>query len=142
MDEPRLGAGAAIVRGGKLLLIRRRNAPEPGHWGLPGGKVDLFETAAAAAEREILEETGIRVEATELLCNVDQIDRDAGTHWFAPVYFITEFVGEPTIVEPNKHDGLDFFPLDDLPSPLTAPTLGAIRALRRRLSRPSAGGAS
>ncbi|WP_279479954.1 NUDIX domain-containing protein [Aureimonas sp. SK2] len=140
--EPRLGTGAAILRDGRLLLIRRRREPEAGAWGLPGGKVDLFERAAEAAEREVLEETGLAIAARDLLCVVDQIDRDAGHHWFAPVYLVEDASGEPRIVEPDKHDGLDWFALDALPEPLTAPTLGALPALRERLSRRSAGGAS
>jgi len=146
--EPRLGAGAAILRAGRLLLIRRRGAPEPGAWGLPGGKVDLFETASAATEREVFEEVGLAVRATDLLCVVDQIHRDAGEHWFAPVYLVIDPVGEPAILEPEKHDGLAWFALSNLPSPLTAPTRAAVEALRRRgfggeaVSPPSAGGAS
>lgn len=51
--EPRLGCGAAIVIDGRILLVRRLRDPEAGRWGLPGGKVDLYETVAAAIEREI-----------------------------------------------------------------------------------------
>lgn len=142
LDEPRLGAGVAILRGGRLLLIRRRREPEAGAWGLPGGKVDLFETAADAASREVLEETGLRIEASELLCVVDHIDRKAGHHWFAPVYVVEGTCGEPRIVEPEKHDGLEWFALDALPAPLTAPTLGALPHLRQRLSRRLADAAS
>jgi ADP-ribose pyrophosphatase YjhB (NUDIX family) len=64
--EPRVGCGAAIMRDGKLLLIQRRREPEAGHWGLPGGKVDLYETMAAAAEREIFEELGLTIRARTL----------------------------------------------------------------------------
>ena len=143
--EPRLGTGAAILRDGRLLLIRRRRAPDAGVWGLPGGKVDLFETASAAAEREIREEVGLVIRADRLLCNCDQINRAAGEHWFAPVYLVTEPEGEPMIGEPEKHDGLGWFAPGDLPERLTAPTLAAVAALRVRpegFSPPSADGAS
>ncbi len=141
-SEPRVGTGAAILRDGRLLLIRRRREPEAGAWGLPGGKVDLFETAADAAAREVLEETGLAIEASELLCVVDQIDREAGHHWFAPVYVVEAGNATPRIMEPEKHDGLDWFALDALPEPLTAPTRAALPFLRERLSRRSATGAS
>ena len=58
---PRVGCGAAIVRNGRILLVRRKRMPEADHWGLPGGKVDPFETVPAAVVREVREELGIEV---------------------------------------------------------------------------------
>lgn len=130
--EPRLGCGAAVVAAGKILLIRRLKPPEAGHWGLPGGKVDLFETAAAAVIREVAEETGLAIEIERLLCLSDQIDRARGTHWFAPVYLATRFSGALRLMEPAKHDGLAWFPLDAPPAPLTQSAGEAIAALLRR----------
>jgi 8-oxo-dGTP diphosphatase len=130
--EPRLGCGAAIVVDGRILLIRRLTDPEAGCWGLPGGKVDLYETAAAATEREIREELGLAIEASSLLCVVDQIDRTRGEHWFAAVYLVTRFTGDPAIARPDKHGGLGWFALDATPDALTRPTIVALRVLRER----------
>jgi ADP-ribose pyrophosphatase YjhB (NUDIX family) len=128
--EPRLGCGAAIVADGRILLVRRLSDPEAGRWGLPGGKVDLYETVIAAVEREIREELGIAITAGKLLCLVDQIDRLQGEHWFAPVFLVSTFTGEPKIVEPHKHDGLAWFPLEALPDALTRSTVVALGALQ------------
>ncbi len=127
-----MGCGAAIVVEGRLLLLRRSTEPEAGSWGLPGGKVDLFETAAAATAREIHEELGIAIVPIDLLCLCDHIDETNGVHWVAPIFLLTAFLGEPHIREPQKHDGLQWFALNALPSPLTSPTLSALRALRAR----------
>lgn len=132
MKEPRVGCGAAIVKDGKILLMRRLRAPEAGCWGIAGGKVDLYETAAAAARREIAEELGVEIAADQLLCLVDQIDREAGDHWLSPVFLAERFTGDPRILEPHKHEGLAWFDLGDPPEPLTAAATAAIAALRAR----------
>ena len=133
-SEPRVGCGAAIVLDGRILLLLRRTEPEAGCWGLPGGKVDLFEPAARACEREIAEELGIAIVADTLLCHADHIDRTRGLHWAAPIYLVTTFAGEPCLMEPEKHGGLDWFPLDALPAKLTTPTRAAVAALARSRS--------
>ena len=133
-QEPRLGCGAAILQQGKLLLIKRRRAPEADHWGLPGGKVDLLETVEHAVGREINEELGIRLGDLELLCVVDLIDADGPEHWVAPVYLATQFEGTPHLVEPEKHSDFGWFALDALPEPLTESTRVAARHLRSRMA--------
>lgn len=131
--QPAVGCGAFILRDERLLLIRRVKAPEAGCWGLPGGKVDLFETAAQAAMREVREEVGLETVAGPLLCVVDQIDRVAGTHWVAPVYRVASVQGEPHLCEPHKHDGLGWFALDALPQPLTIATQVAVQAFNTQM---------
>ena len=47
---------------GRVLLIQRSDKGDmAGYWGIPGGKIEDGETAAKAAARETLEETGYRV---------------------------------------------------------------------------------
>jgi 8-oxo-dGTP diphosphatase len=61
MIRPILCASAAAFRGGKLLIARRTKPPYL--WSLPGGAVEWGETLAAAAMRELREETGVEAEA-------------------------------------------------------------------------------
>jgi ADP-ribose pyrophosphatase YjhB (NUDIX family) len=49
----------AVLRGGTVLLVKRARAPSQGLYAYPGGKVEPGETLAAAAARELLEETGL-----------------------------------------------------------------------------------
>ncbi|MGR2754031.1 NUDIX hydrolase [Agromyces arachidis] len=57
-----LAAGAVITDDeGRVLLVRRRHAPQRGRWSVPGGRVEAGETLLQAAAREALEETGVRV---------------------------------------------------------------------------------
>ena len=117
---------------GRILLVQRLKAPEAGCWGLAGGKIDLYETAAEAAVREVHEETGIVVVADDVLCVADQIDRDAQSHWIAPVFLATAYEGEPRNLEPTKHGGVAWFPLNALPAPLTAAATQGLKALAAR----------
>jgi ADP-ribose pyrophosphatase YjhB (NUDIX family) len=46
---------------GRLLLVRRANAPGAGQWSVPGGRVEAGESDLQAVRREVLEETGLHV---------------------------------------------------------------------------------
>ena len=64
----------AVVRDreGRLLLVRRGTEPGRGQWSVPGGRVEPGEDAAAAAAREVLEETGVPVVVGDLVGVVER----------------------------------------------------------------------
>ena len=61
----RVGVGVVIRGPGETILLEKRR--DCGWWGLPGGRVEPGESLAAAALREVLEETGLAVEVTHLI---------------------------------------------------------------------------
>lgn len=77
LPYPRLAALAVVIRNGQVLLVRRRNPPDAGLWGFPGGHVEPGETALQAAARELTEETGVIARPLAYIDNVDVIERDA-----------------------------------------------------------------
>ena len=75
-DRPIVGVLAVVMRGDRVLVVRRTNPPMPGRWGFPGGVLELGETVDQGAMRELLEETGVIAEAAGPLTVIDTIDRD------------------------------------------------------------------
>ncbi len=75
-DAPRVAVGAVVVDRGKVLLVLRGKAPAKDLWAIPGGSVNLGETLQAAAEREVLEETGLQIRAGEIIYAFEKIEQD------------------------------------------------------------------
>jgi 8-oxo-dGTP diphosphatase len=75
-DRPIVGVLAVVLRGERALVVRRHNPPMAGRWGFPGGVLELGETVAEGAMRELLEETGVVAEPIGPLTVIDSIDCD------------------------------------------------------------------
>jgi ADP-ribose pyrophosphatase YjhB (NUDIX family) len=75
-QRPYLAVSAAIVRDGKVLLVRRARHPALGVYTLPGGGVETGETLAQAAAREVREETALEIDVIALAGHREAIVRD------------------------------------------------------------------
>ena len=76
-DRPYLAVSAAIIRNGKVLVVRRARKPALNLYTLPGGAVELGETLHEAVTREVREETALAIEPIALAGTRDVIVRDA-----------------------------------------------------------------
>jgi 8-oxo-dGTP diphosphatase len=76
LKQPVLAVGAVVFHHDRILLVERKHAPNQGQWAIPGGKLQLGETLRAAAEREILEETGITIKAGDPIYTFEVIKHD------------------------------------------------------------------
>ena len=72
-DRPYVGVGVIVFRDKEVLLVQRNKEPNKGQWSIPGGSQLLGETASEAAQRELLEETGVKVDRLFLVDVVDAI---------------------------------------------------------------------
>jgi len=116
---PKAGASFALFRGNSVLLVHRSKPPRL--WSLPGGHIEPGETAAAAATRELLEETGLTATAAVLIDVLDVIVRDPDGALRAH-YLLTVYAGQWRDGEPRAASdagdarfvplaGLDEYPL-------------------------------
>jgi ADP-ribose pyrophosphatase YjhB (NUDIX family) len=107
----KVGAGAIIERDGRLLLLRRTGAPFQGCWNLPTGYVESDESPVQAVVREAYEETGLRVEASELV-DVYFFDDDPRGNGILIVYACRPEGGELSVSEEGSE--ATFFLRSDL----------------------------
>ncbi len=87
-DIPCVGA-VVFDDAGRLLLIKRGQAPALGLWSIPGGRIEAGESAEDAVVREVLEETGV---AVTVLREVGTVHRDLPG---GDRYVIRDFLARP-----------------------------------------------
>lgn len=99
-ERPRVAVGAVVFKNGAVLLVERGRPPSAGTWAIPGGSVRLGETLKQAAEREILEETGVRIRAGDPVFTFEAIETDAdgGVRFH---YVIVDLAAEHVDGEPH-----------------------------------------
>ena len=94
--HPLLGVGALIFSRSRILMIERGGNPLKGYWSIPGGLVEPGETLEAAVKREILEETGLRIQPAGMFELFERIMRDAqgrAEYHYVLVDYLAKVVG-------------------------------------------------
>lgn len=140
-----LGVGGAVVKDGKLLLVRRASRRGRGNWQIPGGFVEQDETMEQAVVREVAEESGVTAEVVGVLGIRSRYDADNGNSTYVilalrPVAGVDGNTNEPT---PDQHevDRAGYFSLEEIEALEQVPPINrevARRALdpNRRLLSP------
>jgi ADP-ribose pyrophosphatase YjhB (NUDIX family) len=122
--------GALIVASGRIVLIKRGHAPLLGEWSIPGGMLELGETVRQGTEREGLEETGLRVRATELLGVFDRVvfdDAKRILYHYVLIDFLCEVVSGKLQAAGDAADAR-WFTLDEVQAlPLAFDTAEVVR---------------
>jgi len=117
--RPYVAVSAAVFRNGRVLIVRRAQPPAAGLYTLPGGVVELGETLAEAATREVREETGLEIDPLALVGYRQVIARDASgrverhfvilpfaARWLAGEITLNEELAEARWLTPSELSGL------------------------------------
>jgi len=115
--SPRVGVGVAVIHNNQLLLGKRKGAHGAGAWSFPGGHLEHGEDVEACAKRELVEETGLQPLAMHCGPWVNNVI-DGDKHYVTLFVFVSEFEGEPQLMEPHKCEGWQWFESHALPTPL------------------------
>jgi 8-oxo-dGTP diphosphatase len=102
-QRPVLAVSAAIVRDGKLLVVRRARKPALNLYTFPGGGVETGETLTEAVIREVREETALTIEPVALAGHREAIVRDGEgrveRHFVILCFASRWLAGEPVLNE-------------------------------------------
>lgn len=120
--QPPNAASVALIDRDKVLLIQRARKPYFGMWSLPGGRLEPGETPEQAAEREIMEEVGLRVWRLHPIRRMFLGDGN----FVLQVYATEAFEGE--IVASDEVSAYRWVRADDIGSMYTTPDLGEVVA--------------
>jgi ADP-ribose pyrophosphatase YjhB (NUDIX family) len=123
------GAGVLVVKDDRVLTVRHERSGRY-RWELPSGLVDAGETFEAAAERETLEETGVAVSITALLC-VAVMEVSSAEYRGVNLYYRAEALSDITPHPSAKKERISAAAYQDLSE--LQPTL--IDAVDRRILR-------
>lgn len=113
-QTPKLDSRAAIIREGKILLVRERD----GLWAMPGGWVDVDQTIASNLVKEAQEEAGIRVKPGRLVALHEYSRRNCRRPFpynIIKAFVLCEPLGNPQLRQNPETSEVAWFAPDALP---------------------------
>jgi 8-oxo-dGTP diphosphatase len=127
------GVGILIIKDGKVLLGKRCEGWANGTWTMPGGKLDSSEDPEQGAIREVIEETGMKIEDLETISvNQDSID---GKTYTTFIFKPNKILGKPIVKEPDQIEKWEWFDFNNLPKNLYVPSKKAINQFLKNLKK-------
>lgn len=98
-----------------VLLIKRKYEPFKGHWAIPGGFIEDEESLEHAVERELHEETGIKINYLEQLYTFGKPDRDPRGRVVSIAYFGLVRPNAFNILASTDAEQAQWFNINELP---------------------------
>ena len=112
--RPAVSADVVVLDGESILLIKRLKDPFAGCWALPGGFMDMDESADVAAIRELKEETGLVVESVQQIGAYSRVDRDPRGRVVTVAFFATASQSDHFAAADDAVDA-QWFSISELP---------------------------
>jgi len=91
--KPMLAVDMIVERDGKVLAVKPNRGWGEGHWKLPGGVMAYGERLEDAADREVMEETGLKVTSKKLAFAMSKIFSGSDM-WFTCFIYVCKASGE------------------------------------------------
>jgi 8-oxo-dGTP diphosphatase len=117
----RVGVGVIVLRDGLVLLGHRVGSHGAGTWALPGGHLEFGESVEACAAREVLEETGLRLQRVVRGPYTSDLFAAERKHYVTLFLIAHCPIGELQLREPSKCLAWQWFRWSSLPQPLFQP---------------------
>ncbi|MCC7432972.1 NUDIX domain-containing protein [Candidatus Peregrinibacteria bacterium] len=130
-NRPKVGLGVIVIKDGKVLLGKRKNAHGEGTWCFPGGHLEFGESWEACARREVAEEAGINIKDLKFITATNDIFDQEEKHYITIIMISQYDSGEVKIMEPEKCEGWEWFEWEALPKPLFQPTQNLIKTINK-----------
>jgi len=116
---PLVGLGVIILSSeGKILIGKRKGSHSP-YYSIPGGKLEAGETFEDGAIREVKEETGLEIRDPKVIAVTNNLKtyHEEGLHFISIALLVTDYSGQPEVMEPLKCEGWIWAVPEHLPSP-------------------------
>lgn len=120
-ERPKVGVGVIVLKDGKVLLGKRKNAHGEGLWSFPGGHLEFNESWEACASRETMEETGVAIKNIRFGTATNDIFLAKGKHYIT-IFMLADYdAGDAEVMEPEKCERWEWFLWSQLPGSLFLP---------------------
>ena len=123
-----VGVGGAVVRGERLLLVRRASRRGHGNWQVPGGFIEQDETMELAVVREVEEESGVTAKVEGVLGVRNRYDEDNGNSLY--IVFLLSYVSGDPQPDMKEVDRAEYFNLEEIEALNQVPPINLVVARR------------
>jgi 8-oxo-dGTP diphosphatase len=113
--------GVMIIKDNKILLGKRKGSHGSGEYSMPGGHLEFQESFEECAERETLEESGVKIKNIKYLCTATYC-RHENRQDILIGLLASWKDNEPETYEHEKIGEWGWYSLDSLPTPLFYPS--------------------